>query len=139
MPVLQIQDDSRSRILPAVGSVLAGRQWTCIARFSSARIPLYWLEIRWLGERWAWRALAPNDQTRGSGTTIGEGWRQLVAGSRLRWDDAVWLQLTGDGPPETTLWDEASGDFRTGEALDSLLEIREGRVLPLLEWTGETS
>jgi hypothetical protein len=131
MPALQLHVDGYSLTYPVAASILVGRHWCCIARFASTRIPLYWLEVRWLGERWAWRALAPNDQTRGAGATIGEGWRHFTEGSRLRWDDHAWVQLVGDGPPQLTLWDESTGEFREGEGLDTLLEVHDGRVLPL--------
>jgi hypothetical protein len=92
---------------------------------------LYWLEIRWIGTGWGWRPLALRDRTRGSGAQLQDGWRALGAGARLRWDDDAWVQLEGEGPPKLTLYEEASGEMIRGEGLDVLLEVREGRVLPL--------
>jgi hypothetical protein len=131
MPSLRLSLDGAVTTVPAASSTLIGRHWSCLGRLAHTRIPLYWLEIRWLGERWAWRTLAPNDQTRGSGAAIGEGWRALTADARLRWDDDAWVQLVGEEAPQLALWDEGSGELRDGEALDALLEARDGRVMPL--------
>ncbi len=102
-----------------------------MGRLDARRIPLYWLEVRWTGTNWAWRALAANDRTRGSGAVLPDGWRALASGARVRWDDDAWVQLESKGPPELALYDDASGEVLVGEALDALLEVREGRVLPL--------
>ncbi len=84
-----------------------------------------------MGAGWAWRTMASNDRTRGSGALLPDGWRALSTQARIRWDDAAWVQLDAAGPPELVLFDDASGDTLTGEALDAVLEVREGRVLPL--------
>jgi hypothetical protein len=49
----------------------------------------------------------------------------------VRWDDDAWVQLESEGPPALALYDESTGEVLVDEALDALLEVREGRVLPL--------
>lgn len=131
MPAIRIHLDGHERRVPAASSSLVGRHWSCIAVLGARRVPLYWLELRWLGSTWGWRALATNDRTRGSGALLTDGWRTLAPGARVRWDDDAWIQLEGEGPPALTLHDEATGEVLVGEALDALLEVREGKVLPL--------
>jgi hypothetical protein len=135
MPRLRLQHGSTTRDVLLAPSSLVGRHWACVGRLPVAGVPLYWLEVRWLGEGWGWRELTPRAQTRGAGEALADGWRSFVAGVSVRWSDDVRVELVDGGPPgpacvaldgETTPLDVLAGD-----SLADLLEITPEGARPL--------
>jgi hypothetical protein len=130
MGTLLISDAGSLRAIPLPSCALAGREWTCAARFSSRRVPRHWLELRWGGGGWTWRALAATEVTWGVGEALPDGWRRLppsLAGrlSRIRLDAQTWVELVDGAPPVPF-----AVDLHTGETWqDDTLTARVGRVV----------
>lgn len=106
---------TRRVVLPA--SLLVGRHWRCDVRVDEAAVPLHWLELRWTGELWAWRALGAADRTVGRGRTLPGGWRGLEVDAQVRLGNTgVALVLVDPSPPGLTLQDLDRGVWLDGEA-----------------------
>ena len=84
---------------------IVGRHSRCDVFLALQKVPLYWLEIRWVGSRWAWRNLGDGTNTAGSGKELGRGWRTLETGGRVLRGSSVKLHVDPDGPPTLMLWD----------------------------------
>lgn len=129
---------TRIHMLGAVN--LVGRHWTCTARTRAAGVPLHWLEVRWQPYApvsgalagWAWRPLALPDETRGTGDVVGQGWRTLALGGRVRLEDAVTLTLEDDAAPRAHAVDLTSGEILVGDALDVIVERSPAGWHPLV-------
>ena len=76
-------------------------------------------------------AVSPEGLARGKGPALPGGWREIRSGARVRLDAETWIELLVDAPPSVVLVDVATGEERSGEDLDSLVEVSDGRVLPL--------
>jgi hypothetical protein len=131
LPTLLIRTPGITRALPLATSTLVGRHAMAHARLDDPRVPLLWLELRWHGTSWAWRALGGHDRTRGAGAPLPEGWRQLAAGSRVRLDEDVSVELVTDAGPVAMLVDPTTGELAPPDVLERLVELREGRMLPV--------
>ena len=135
MGFLVLAEADHRTVIPLAPSTLLGRAWCCLGRFSSEGVPTYWLEVRWMGDIWAWRALAAQGRTRGSGAFLQEGWRALhvVAGrgARVHIADVAWIELVDAAPPAPFAIDLASGEALDEEVLAELVEVRQDAVLPL--------
>jgi hypothetical protein len=123
--------DRDAREHPLGTTTLVGRHRSCAVVIDAPGVPAFWLEIRWTEAGWAWRELGPAELARGAGAPLGDGWRALRPGARVRLDDDTWIELLEDLPPAVVLVDVATGEERSGEALDALVEVSDGRVLPL--------
>jgi hypothetical protein len=121
----------RVREHPLGATNVVGRHRSCGVVLDAAIVPAFWLEVRWLGSGWGWRELGGAELARGGGAALAEGWRALRPGARVRLGDDAWVELVEDGAPEVVLVDVESGEERRGEALDTLVEVSEGRVFPL--------
>lgn len=130
MGTLLISDAGALRAIPLPACALAGREWTCAARFTTRRVPRHWLELRWGAGGWSWRALAAADVTWGIGEALADGWRRLppsLAGrmARIRLDAQTWVELVDGAPPVPF-----AVDLQTGEAWqETELTARVGRVV----------
>jgi hypothetical protein len=96
---------------------------------------MHWLEVRWSSRGWRWRTLSGETRTRGIGALLEEGWRQLPESTparpqRLRLGDGLAVELLEGGPPERFLVDLRTGEALAGEALTTLLEVRDDALLP---------
>ena len=105
MGTVDIEQPGVKRQAPLSDVTLVGRHRTCGLSIPTANIPLFWLEIRWLSEQWAWRALNQAEQTRGPGATHPSGWRLLT---HAHLDAAIHLgpvrlRLRDLSPPEPLL------------------------------------
>ncbi|MEC7987614.1 MAG: hypothetical protein VX278_20775 [Myxococcota bacterium] len=118
--VLLSQGNKRRRLILS-SSNLIGRHWRCELSISNERLPLYWIEIRWLESHWAWRVLWGSDFTRGTGAVLQRGWRKWSSG-RIYFHDILHLELSDPSPP-TLLFEE----LRTKKRF-TLMDL-EGRVL----------
>jgi hypothetical protein len=126
MGSLTLHDHGTTRTVALSTSTLVGRHWSCGAVLRAPAVPLYWIEVRWLGARWGWRELTPRDQTRGAGESLGDGWRALVG--RIRWDERVHFDLADPREPLLCAVDVASGAIVGGEALYQLVEVDDKGV-----------
>lgn len=130
-PTLLLRGPTGARAIPLAGSTLVGRHWACLARMDDPRVPLLWLELRWFGTRWGWRALGAHERTRGSGANLADGWRHLAAGASLRLDDVVSVELVSETAPVLMLVDPQTGTLATPEVFERTVEVLGGRMLPL--------
>ncbi len=88
-------------------------------------MPLHWLELRWLGRNWNWRALGAIDRTVGTGAADAEGWRAFgpAAGRpRVRLDGLGWIELVDSGAPAMLLHDLTSGERLEAEDNEEYVE-----------------
>lgn len=135
MGTLLITAGSASRVVPLAASTLVGRSWVCLARLDHPACPLYWLEVRWMGSGWAWRALAAEERTRGAGTRLRGEWRALTSsfgrGARVTLDDACAAELVDDQPPRPFAIDLLTGEPLSEEAFEARAEVRPDGVWPL--------
>lgn len=114
-------DGTSNHTLGAVA--LVGRHWACAARINAPGMPLHWIELRWRGRVWAWRVLAAEDKTRGTGDVLESGWRALTEHTgRIRLDADVTVVLSEGGPPLLHAIDLIDGRVHVGEALDQLID-----------------
>ena len=133
MPTLLVTHAGVPRSVPLAASTLVGRAWSCLARVDGPLIPLHWLEIRWSGLAWSWRALAAEERTRGPGSPLNDGWRELPVSTprkpwRVRLDEVVSVELAEGGPPECFLFDPGTRDVLRGPSLAEALEVRGGQA-----------
>ena len=131
IPTLLVRTADATRAAPLAASTLVGRHPASQVRIDDPRVPLLWLELRWHGSSWAWRALGGHDRTRGAGAPLSEGWRHLAAGSRVRLDEHVSVELVTEAGPVAMLLDPITGELAPPDVLDRLIEVRDGRMLPI--------
>ncbi len=135
MAILRVHHGSAVREVVLAPSSLVGRHWGCVGVLPVASVPLYWLEIRWLGERWAWRELTPRGQTRGTGEALPEGWRSLSRGATVRWSEDVRVEFVDDEAPGPACVALIGSEYVTGARLSDLLELSPEGARPLGEDT----
>lgn len=98
-------------------TTLIGRHWRCDVQATSASVPLYWVEIRWLGEAWGWRSLSVTTETVGKGAFLSAQWRRWEVGATIRLGESVSLQLRDDAPPSLVLEHLLTGERIDGDAV----------------------
>ncbi len=130
-PTLLLRTPTGARAIPLAASTLVGRHWASLARVDDPRVPLLWLELRWFGTRWGWRALGASDRTRGKGAALADGWRHFAVDSPVRLDDLVSVELVAESAPVPMLVDSGTGALASPEVLERLVELRDSRLLPL--------
>lgn len=135
MGLLLVGVGADRRLLPMPSLALVGRAPACFLRVDHPACPAHWLEIRWRGGAWAWRALAAPERTRGSGAFLTEGWRALELtperGTRVALDADAFVEIVDASPPEPFAWDLVAGRALTGEALEQVAERRGSDLLPI--------
>lgn len=134
MQHLLVTHGAHASTSPLAGATLIGRAPACLVRIDDASVPAHWLEVRWRGESWSWRALASSDRTRGTGAFLENGWRSMESsggrGTRITLGN-VSVELVSSSPPEPFLWDVLLDRCIDGDALDEIVEVRGGDLLPL--------
>ena len=132
---LLLHADGRTRSLPLAASTLVGRAPTCHARVADPGVPLHWLEVRWLGDGWGWRALGALGLTRGTGAVDSAGWRRMSVhagrGTRVTLEGHAWVELLDAGPPAPFVVDLATGDALDDAVLAQVVEVWRDRWLPV--------
>lgn len=73
-------------MIPISASTRIGRHWSNDIRLDHPNIPMYWIEFRWRGQYWCWRALSARDRTLGTGTVLDDIWRKWSKGGTIRLD-----------------------------------------------------
>ena len=74
---------------------------TWLASYSVKGLPLFWLES-WLGNQWVWRVLNAENETKGRGPLLSNGWRELT--DRIIFQSATKVQIEWfDGSPPGVL------------------------------------
>ena len=131
IPTLLLRAPGLVRALPLAASTLVGRHPAAHVRVEGPRIPLLWLEIRWHGSVWGWRAVGALDRTRGTGAALPDGWRTFAAGARLRLEDVLSVELVTDSAPIAMLVDPDTSELAPPDVLERLVEMREGRLIPV--------
>lgn len=95
-------------------TTIIGRHWQCNVVLTSPRIPLYWLEIRWLNGTWAWRSLGAADRTKGTGTAGNHGWMYWHSRSgtkmRVNIENGSRVELVDISSPSLLLQDLFTGE-----------------------------
>jgi hypothetical protein len=128
--------DGFARVVELLPSTLLGRARRCDVVVPGEGIPAYWLEIRWMGEAWAWRELTPLETLRPAGEPRSNGWRSLrVAGAggrgtRLRWGASgdSSLEVVDDSAPTSMVIDLSTRAPRA-ETLRFVEERADGTFL----------
>ena len=136
MPILLIGEGKQTRAVPLGPDTLIGRSSACLVRMHEAACPGVWLQLRWSGAGWAWRALAAGDRTIGRGAFQADGWRALDArdgrGARVSLAGVgVWVELVDGSPPVVFAWDVVLDLPVEGDALADVAEVRGDLLLPL--------
>jgi hypothetical protein len=135
MGALLVACGEARRVLPLPTACIVGRGPACLVRVDHPACPAHWLELRWRGDGWAWRALNAAERTRATGAFIGDGWRAMevgpVRGTRVSLAGEAWIELVDAGPPEPFAWDVLADAPLTGDALDEVAERRGEALLPL--------
>jgi hypothetical protein len=122
---LSITDAHGTRVEKIGAVVLVGRHWTCSVRVDAPGMPLHWVELRWRGDGWAWRVLAAEDDTRGTGDVLDGPWRALLpGGGRVRLGADASIALVEGGPPVLHAVDLIDGRVHEGADLAALLDLR---------------
>jgi hypothetical protein len=110
-------------------TTLIGRHWQCNVVLSSAEVPLYWLEVRWISDHWSWRCLGSSEKTKGAGKSDESGWRVwrtgLAAPPVISLPGGITVELVDPSPPIFHLQDQYTGEQFYGEALLDLVELTE--------------
>jgi hypothetical protein len=135
---LLVHIDGERRDTALAPSTLVGRHAACLVQLPDPFVPLYWLEIRWLGEgaagSWAWRAMGALDHTRGTGSHRSDGWRAMTCdagrGTRITLGANLSVELIDATPPAPFLVDLSTGAPVEGEALHALVEVVGSGLLP---------
>ena len=134
MPHIMVSTRTGTTLVPLAPAVVIGRSPGCLVRVDDPAVPAHWLELRWRGEGWAWRVLAAEDRTRGSGAVVEPGWRRMTAGNgrgtRVVLGD-VSVELVDDAAPEAFLWELGTERTIEGAAMEELVEVRGPALLPL--------
>ncbi len=131
--MLLLTTATRTQTLPLAAATLVGRAAGCLVRVDDPAIPAHWLELRWRGDSWAWRALAAEDRTRGTGAFLEGGWRRMDAtegrGTRVSLGTTS-VELLSSDPPAPFAWDLLAERPLHGDALEQVAEVRDGALLP---------
>ncbi len=135
MAVLRVASAGIQRLIPLPTLCLVGRGPACLVRVDDPACPAHWLELRWRGSGWAWRALGAEERTRARGPFLGDGWRAMAAGTdsstRIALGEYLWIELVDAGPPEPFAWDVIADQPLVGEALEQVAERRGASLLPI--------
>jgi len=130
MAKLHIDTPGGSVQRPLATSTLLGRHRACTWRLEEERVPLYWLELRWVGS-WAWRVLAGEEHTRGPGRALPGGWRKMRAGDRIRGPGDTAVTLAEAGPPAPFVVDAETLVALPDAELDDVVEWRADGAWPV--------
>ena len=134
MATILIHDRGQETHLALRASTVIGRHWRCDAQVGHRRIPMYWVEIRWNGDRWLWRELTEHDGTRGTGAAHHGVWRVFgfeERKGRINFGERVWVRMEEMGPPQRFLESLDGGDSIHGDEVEEWLEVQDGGVFPL--------
>lgn len=131
MAEIEVKQEGRSQTLPLSASTLLGRHQQCTWPIADRRLPLYWVELRWIGRRWGWRVLADPGNTRGPLAALpgGNNWRAVRVGERIS-TPRVSVTLTQGGPPRRFAVDLDSGAVLRGDELDAYVADRRDGLWP---------
>lgn len=132
--MLLLRTPTQDRTIPLAAATLVGRASGCLVRVDHPSIPAHWLEIRWRGDGWIWRALSAGDNTRGTGAFVDGSWRRMEAiegrGTRISLGD-ISIELIQAGDPVAFAWDLLADKPVFGAELEQVAEVLEGALLPL--------
>lgn len=118
---------STKRRLLLSSSNLIGRHWRCDTSIFDKRVPLYWVEVRWFDTHWGWRPLSSNEQTRGSGARMENGWRKWNKG-KISLGESVFLELTDISPPTICFENLETKDRKTLLDMDGRVVVRNKAI-----------
>ena len=116
-------------------STTIGRHWSCTATVPATNVPLYWLELRWNLNGWAWRCLGGESNTTGRGKLGKNGWRHWSENQSdspsvsLKPDTRI--QLIDSGPPDIFLREIGEDIEILGSDLLDYVEITTDGIVPL--------
>lgn len=132
MGCVSVRVNEGQRRLSLSRSSLFGRHQICHGQLGHRDVPLHWLEVRWLGDGWGWRALNDDSsRTKGSGKTLDGGWRAFAIGSELRCGTDVCVSLEDASPPSLFALDLESGLCLEGDTLEDWVELWKGALYAL--------
>lgn len=101
MGMILLKYGLRTKRLPLLESNGFGRSSELgLRRIPVQGLPLFWLEIRWLNHQWAWRALNAESETKGKGSILQNGWRELVDRIVFQAAIPVQIEIFDKSPPQ---------------------------------------
>lgn len=131
--------------MPISSSTRIGRHWSNDIQLDDPYIPMYWLEIRWRGKHWGWRALSAKDRTRGKGAVINAVWRRWSEGNTiclegLSVDILQKIICIKDKIPPLMIEDMQSKRRYVGDKSLKYIEVwSEGKIIPIDDTEREKS
>jgi hypothetical protein len=138
MGIVRVSCGETEREVQLARSVLVGRHPTCHVVLDHPDVPVYWLELRWLGDQWGWRPFREESgRTRGAGRMIRTGWREMKEG-RIRCTDEVWIELSDAAEPQLFAEDLQTGEHLTDESLEGVVEPWSDQVR-FVDWESKDS
>lgn len=119
MGKIKIQSPTGEKTLELADSSLFGRHPICHGVLHDSRVPLYWVELRWIRGGWGWRALNLREQTRGPGYVVEADWKLLPTNGlrppRISCSGDVSITLLDSTKPRVFLQNLNSGEEIVGE------------------------
>gem|GEM_PF-2027330 len=123
-------------------STLVGRHWRCDIIINDPRIPLYWLEVRWMSNDWAWRELTDTGATRGPGTRVSNGWRTITSlgkkTPRIIHPPNIALNFIDLSAPALMVEDLSTREQFGPDSYDEFIEIWDNKIRTV-GWDAESS
>ena len=102
MGSILIKEKGRIRQCLLKQSNIFGRHQHSDFRFApNPKLPLYWLEVRWIKDYWYWRVLNKEDITIGTGKHLHAQWKSFSKIIRLH--NEISLELISDDKPHTLI------------------------------------
>lgn len=137
MAVVKYGFRGKEGVQPISSSTRVGRHWSNDIQLDHPNIPMYWIEIRWIGSKWCWRSLSARDRTRGKGAVIDDIWKELTKKGTIRLDGVSkdifsGIECINDQKPELMLEDLLDRKWYFGENALKYIEVwSEGKIIPI--------
>lgn len=143
MSILKCIFNNKEQIIPIACSTRIGRHWSNDICLNDPKIPMYWVEIRWIGTAWRWKIFSAEERTRGMGAVINSVWREWSKGASIRLDGfetegALRISSLSDAPPMMLIEDQTTKKRYYGEDMLRYVEVwQTNRVIPIDDVTRE--
>ena len=131
MGILVVKYENKLTRLMLSSSNIIGRHWRCDLSIPLKGVPLYWIEIRWFGEFWAWRAFS-SEKTRGTGAVLQNGWRKWNNG-KISLGNTASIELMEESAPVLCFEHLSTKKRRTLIDMDGRVNFSRGVVYKVEE------
>ena len=133
MGTVQIEYNDTTYTYTLQSSTRIGRHWSNTIHIHTEDMPLYWLELRWRNNCWAWRTLNAESETRGMGAMLQHEWRSLQHNQTIRLDGTTLLRCTDDTGPTIMIEALEQRRYLSTDEMMSVVECLDGKVYKLGE------